>query len=368
MRNQVKKNAPVIIVGAGLSGLRAASLLTAHGIECIVLESRDRIGGRVLTLEVLDNPELGKFDLGPTWFWPRSEKIITQLTKELGLETFNQFNEGRMLLERSQHETPQQHLLPEGAMEPSLRFVGGVQSLIEALSATLPSGAIQLNTCVTSIHQEEDGTISLEANGKKFYTTAVIIAIPPRLVEKNIKFEPELPYELKSFLIDKPTWMAGQAKVIAIYDRPFWREAGLSGFASSWVGPLQEIHDASPGTGTGALFGFFGLQAKKRKILGEDKLMQLVLEQLARLYGPAAENVNTLLFKDWSSDTDTAVEEDAEPLRDYPNYGPVYGDPWGEGIFFTGTETADQQGGHLEGAIQSADRIIARFLKRFDEA
>ncbi|WP_374941236.1 NAD(P)-binding protein [Peribacillus sp. AS_2] len=40
-------NNPVVIVGADLSGLRAASLLAAQGIKCKVLEARDRIGGRV---------------------------------------------------------------------------------------------------------------------------------------------------------------------------------------------------------------------------------------------------------------------------------------------------------------------------------
>lgn len=60
---------PVIIIGAGLSGLRAATLLTAQGIECKILDARDRIGGRVLNAFHPDKPEMGKFDLGPTWFW-----------------------------------------------------------------------------------------------------------------------------------------------------------------------------------------------------------------------------------------------------------------------------------------------------------
>lgn len=74
-------NNPVVIVGAGLSGLRAASLLSAQGIKCLVLEARNRIGGRVLSTSVLDRPELGKFDLGPTWFWPQYEYTITNLVK-----------------------------------------------------------------------------------------------------------------------------------------------------------------------------------------------------------------------------------------------------------------------------------------------
>ncbi|MGP0580388.1 hypothetical protein ACTP13_25850 [Paenibacillus peoriae] len=84
--------------------------------------------------------ELGKFGLGPTWFWPHYEKLLLNSQKNWVWRHLINLtnNKGRMLLERSQHETPQQRLLPDEAMEPSLRFVGGVQSMIEAISATLP--------------------------------------------------------------------------------------------------------------------------------------------------------------------------------------------------------------------------------------
>ncbi|TYP73067.1 monoamine oxidase [Paenibacillus methanolicus] len=52
-------NDPVVIVGAGLSGLRAASLLTSQGIPCRVLEARDRIGGRVLSASALGHLSAG---------------------------------------------------------------------------------------------------------------------------------------------------------------------------------------------------------------------------------------------------------------------------------------------------------------------
>ncbi|MGM1019834.1 MAG: flavin monoamine oxidase family protein [Bacillota bacterium] len=358
-------NDPVIIVGAGLSGLRAASLLNEQGVKCIILEARDRIGGRVLSNEVADRPDLGRFDLGPTWFWPRYERTITKLVEELDLKTFEQYSAGRMLSERSPNEPAQQHILPEGAMERSLRFVGGVQSLIDRIAATLPPETIRLHTRVTAILQEENGMFSLEANGERIRASAIIITLPPRIVAQNVTFRPELPPALRANLINKPTWMAGQAKAVAIYDRPFWREQGLSGFVSSWAGPLQEIHDASPDTGAGALFGFFGIPAKTRQDLGEEKILELVVEQLTRLFGPSAENVRALLYKDWSSDAATAVEEDAEPLRDYPSYGPITANSWGEKIYFAGTETAYEQGGHLEGALRSAERAVAELMKHY---
>lgn len=45
-RSEPKK---VIVVGAGISGLRAAAVLKRHGCEVVILEARDRIGGRILT-------------------------------------------------------------------------------------------------------------------------------------------------------------------------------------------------------------------------------------------------------------------------------------------------------------------------------
>ncbi|MGZ0041347.1 flavin monoamine oxidase family protein [Paenibacillus ottowii] len=367
MENQINKDDPVIIVGAGLSGLRAASLLRSKGINFIILEARDRIGGRVLSVEVEDKPELGKFDLGPTWYWPRYEMAMNRLVDEFGLQTFEQFNEGSMLFERSKNEPPQKHDLSAESMEYSLRLVGGVQSLIDALASKVPPEALHLNTKVTSIQQENNNRVKVQTNGGGFYASSVILALPPRIVEQDIRFKPEIPSDLKSNFTDKPTWMAGQAKVIAVYDSPFWRNQGLSGFVSSRVGPLQEIHDASPSTGSGALFGFFGIPAEVRISVGKEQLLELVLEQLTRLFGPSAMEVRSILYKDWSIDTHTASKKDGEPLREYPNYGPLLeGKSWFSNIYFAGTETAHWHGGHLEGALQSAESVVNEVIRHYD--
>ncbi|MFC5592041.1 flavin monoamine oxidase family protein [Sporosarcina soli] len=354
----------IVIVGAGLSGLRAASLLTAQGITCKVLEARDRIGGRVLSTSVPNRPDLGKFDLGPSWFWPQYESTITNLVKDLNVGTFDQYTKGAMLFERFQNEPPERYRHPENSDAISVRFRGGVQSLIDALADTIPSGVVELNTSVTAIRLEKDDAITIETNQadgkrKSFSADAVILALPPRIVARHIHFSPSLPPNLMTNLVNKPTWMAGQAKAVAVYDRPFWRESGLSGFVSSRVGPMQEIHDASSDTGTGALFGFFGVPANSRQELGEDQLLKLVMDQLVRLFGPAAENVNALLYKDWSEDFETAVEEDLDPLTHYPSYGqlPIVGD-WEKKIILASTETSSQFGGHLEGALQAAEQAV----------
>lgn len=359
---------PVVIVGAGLSGLRAASLLIAKGINCMVLESRDRIGGRVLSTTDPNRPDRGKFDLGPTWFWPQYERTISNLVKELNLETFAQYTKGAMLAEQFRNEAPEHYILPENTDARSIRFTGGAESLINAIAATIPTGTVELDTRVMEIRQDEAGAITVEADladGKreKIPASAVILALPPRMVARHIEFTPALPPNLVTDLVNTPTWMAGNAKVVAIYERPFWRELGLSGFVTSWVGPLQEIHDASFEKGSGALFGFVGIPAKVRKDLGEDKIIELAIDQLVRLFGPEAQNVSAILYKDWAKDSETAVEEDLEPLRDFPRYGqPPKAGVWEKKIIFAGTETNSQFGGHLEGALQSAEQAVLEIV------
>jgi monoamine oxidase len=361
-------NNPVIIVGAGLSGLRAASLLTEQGIKCRVLEARDRIGGRVLSASDPNRHDLGKFDLGPTWFWPQYESHIANLVKELNLETFEQYKKGEILIERFQIKPPERCVLKENSDEKWVRLTGGVQSLIKALAETIPSDIVELETRVKKIQLNEAGEIMVEAElsdgkRKKITAGAVILALPPRLVAHHIEFSPSLPPNLITDIVNKPTWMAGQAKVVAVYDRPFWRELGLSGYVLSAVGPLEEIYDASPNIGSGALFGFFGMPPEARKKMGQDKILKLVVDQLVKLFGSEAKNVKAILYKDWSSDSETAVEEDFSPLKNYQSYGqpPVEG-VWEKKIIFAGTETNSQYGGHLEGALLSAEQAVFEII------
>ncbi|WP_214837716.1 FAD-dependent oxidoreductase [Exiguobacterium sp. s36] len=342
-------NPSIAIIGAGVSGLYAASLLTVKGYDVTVFEARDRVGGRVLSHD--------GFDLGPTWYWPETETTITQLIERLGLPTFSQHTTGDLMLER-QFGVIERHTLPPGQMVPSMRLVGGMASLTTALAATLPAGTIQLESTVTSIQQTEDEvSIELETGRSQTFKHA-ILAIPPRLVSR-ISFQPELSETTKSKLENTPTWMAGQAKVLAVYDRPFWRDNDLSGQGMSWAGVLQEIHDASQPGGLAALFGFFRLSAAERSVFDQDELNRRVIDQLVRLFGEEARQPRDVLYMDWSSDRDTASPRDAQSLTEFPVYQPIALDPAWEGrLSLAGTETDSLFGGHIEGALRSAERVV----------
>ncbi|MDQ0281619.1 MULTISPECIES: flavin monoamine oxidase family protein [Nocardiaceae] len=79
----------VAIVGAGPSGLAAATELRKAGLSVAVLEARDRVGGRTWT-NTIDGASL---EIGGQWVSPDQESLIA-LIGELGLETFDRYREG----------------------------------------------------------------------------------------------------------------------------------------------------------------------------------------------------------------------------------------------------------------------------------
>ncbi|TXC66148.1 NAD(P)/FAD-dependent oxidoreductase [Piscinibacter aquaticus] len=90
---------PVVVVGAGLSGLFASHLLASAGVEVVLVESRHRIGGRVLSAGLPG--ERHRVDLGPSWFWPAVHPRLQRLVAELGLRSYAQYTAGD-----AAHEAP----------------------------------------------------------------------------------------------------------------------------------------------------------------------------------------------------------------------------------------------------------------------
>jgi monoamine oxidase len=86
-----ERRAAVAIVGGGLSGLLAARALLAAGVEPVVLEARDRVGGRTWTRPTSDGTPL---DLGGQWIGPTQRRILA-LAAEFGVQTFKTFDTGK---------------------------------------------------------------------------------------------------------------------------------------------------------------------------------------------------------------------------------------------------------------------------------
>ncbi len=353
----------VAIIGGGLAGLCAARLLMAAEVSFVMIEARNRLGGRIITVDKDGHPSEDGFDLGPSWFWPHTQPAIGALVEELGLSAFGQSSDGDVIIERMSRETFQRYR-GAGQDQQSLRLVGGTGALVRALAHSLPIQHIWLETRLTAMALSGDGVVltlkRADGTTEMIRTQQVIAALPPRLLEATVTFTPGQAAATAQRWRDTPTWMAPHAKFVAIYDRPFWREAGLSGTAQSMVGPMAEMHDASTAAGAAALFGFIGVGAEHRAAIGETSLTQACLDQLARVFGAEAQTPRATLFKDWAADPLTATLAD-RAMGGHPSPGDalwVTG-PWREKLALAGSETSPSEPGYLAGAVGAARRAVA---------
>ena len=86
------KTFDTVVVGAGVTGLTCAWRLTEAGQDVLVLEARDRVGGRLRT----EDHNGSDFEIGGQWVSPDQEALIS-LVAELGLETYSRYREGESL-------------------------------------------------------------------------------------------------------------------------------------------------------------------------------------------------------------------------------------------------------------------------------
>ena len=344
---------PLLVVGAGLSGLALAAQAARAGVGVMLLEARPRIGGRVLSLPAAG----GAHDLGAAWVWPSLQPRLARLIHDAGLRTYAQHGAGAFLAEDGQGRL-QRRAWGYAQDPPSLRLHGGAAALLEPLRAALPAGALRLGLRVSALHLEADG-IEIRADDahgrtQRWRAGQVVLALPPRLAAA-LHFSPALPTALLQQLTAMPTWMAAHAKALACYARPFWREAGLSGSAWSERGPLGEIHDASlPAAPAGALMGFFAWPAARRA--RHPDLALAVREQLAALFGSEAAQPQSIHLVDWARESATAGAGDGDATAHPAEHVlPAVG-VWTGRLALAGSECSPVFAGYLEGALAAADQ------------
>ena len=81
--NNSEDKQQIIVIGAGIAGITAAQKLQAQGYQVIILEGRDRIGGRIWTDNSLGFP----LDLGAAWIHTIDGNPLSPLVKQFGIET-----------------------------------------------------------------------------------------------------------------------------------------------------------------------------------------------------------------------------------------------------------------------------------------
>lgn len=339
-----------VVIGAGVSGLTTANLLLQAGEEdFLVLEGRERIGGRVLTQHSID--------MGATWFNKNHEHLLA-LLKSLGIKPFEQYSTGNSLFVYSSMAPPQYFDNSTDEM-PIYRAIGGTKSIVEELALPLQD-KIRLNVELSAITEEEQ-FLKLETTSGIYLAEKVILTIPPKLATA-IKFSPALPESLQASMQKTHTWMSNAIKVGIQFNRPFWREKGLSGTLVGQVGAVIELYDHCNKEET--VFSLMGFVNEALRDLSAEERKEKVLNYIEKHLGKELRTYRHYEEKDWFKDEYTSCQN----LKSI-YMSPVYGDQlfqetyMSDRLIFSGTETAPLYGGYLEGAVYSGELAAEKVLR-----
>lgn len=441
----------VVVIGAGFAGLTAARELAKRGNSFVVLEARDRVGGRVYSKQIGSHT----FDLGGQWIGP-TQNHLAALAKELGVQTFPQYHAGSKLLswggkiQRYNGELPRLPILsmidllrmqrsfnklvaqippdapwkmpnadkldsmtleswkeqflwssgsklfvdiitravltseprdvsflfflsylkwghgldtlisiPKGAQQD--RFIGGVQQMPEKLAKMLEPHVI-LGAPVRTIMQSAEGVTVISEKGT-WNAERVIVAIPP-VLSGHIHYDPPVSAARDALCSRMP--MGSVIKYVATYERAFWRDAGFSGEAFSDTGPtVTTFDDTSHDGGAPALVSFSdGAAARQWSPASPAERQRAVLSEFARFFGPKALHPTHFEEKDWNTDPwSKGCYVGVMTPGTMTSFGHALREPCGR-IHWSGTETATEWMGYIDGAIQSGLRAAAEVADR----
>lgn len=450
----LEREADVAVVGAGLAGLVAARAVQAAGHSAIVLEARDRVGGRTLN-EPLGDDHPGKVvEVGGQWVGPTQHRMLT-LARELGVETYAthdigdniidwrgalkrykgpipRINAGILLdvlqtqkrLERLARTVPLAapwtapdareldsqtfhtwlrrtaktrgartifeigveavwaaepadvsllHVLfyvhsaggfdaligTEGGAQER-RFHGGSQEVAIRLAARLGDDGLLLGAPVRRIAHGPDG-VEVVADTATVAARRVIVALPPTLTSR-IAYDPVMPGQRDQLVQRMP--QGSVAKCMAVYPRPFWRDKGLTGQATSDIGPVRTTFDNSPPDGTpGVLLAFLeGDHARRAGLLDPAERRRQVVGCLVRFFGPEAAEPVAFIERSWAEEEWTrGCYGCSMSTGAWTSFGEALRAPVGP-IHWAGSETGTVWSGYMDGAVQSGERAAAEVV------
>lgn len=419
----------VVVVGAGLSGLTAARGLQRRGVDVVVLEAADRVGGRVQG----ETSALGsRFDLGGQWIGHDHHRVMA-LANELGVTRFRMhtaalptvidgprrispvspsmlmaavvlaaidvlarlgtagWNESTLdrWLSRVPGRTARRLLevvaltawtadldrLSVHAATDMIRHLGGLSTilgtkggaqeslLVESAGALVERLATELGPRVRTGHR----VVSIGRGERVLVRTVagdvqaekVIVTAPPPTAAR-IAFDPALP--ANRMALQRNTYMGSVYKAIAVYRQPFWRERGGGEFVVLGK-PGSVSYDTTAPGGPGHLCVLVGgPEARELSRLDPTQRRAAVLGPLAAHIGPEVLQPDDWHEKSWHLDEFAGGGYVALPKPGTTEgFSPMPCAPVGD-IHWSGSETARDHPGYLDGAIEAGQRAAAEVL------
>ncbi len=350
-------NKKIFILGAGLTGLYLAYMLKREKIDFQILEGRSRIGGRILTDYQRDSASI---EMGATWFGD-NHRQLKQVIKELDINYSEQYLGSTAIYEPISSSPHQLVQLPQND-SPSFRIQGGSFELIKALTKKMDEGEIRLNERVNLIKYRDDA-LHLFTEDTTYRAETVVSTLPPNLLIKSIKFDPQLPAELVEIAKNTHTWMGESIKIGLRFEEPFWRKGRLSGTIFSNVGPITEMYEHNDVEDQ--FFALKGFLSSAYFSMTKDQRLEMVLNQLQKYFGNQVFNYRSYDEMIWQNERLTYMPYEGSIYPHQNNGHPIYQAPFFDNrLYIAGTETATQYPGYMEGALQSAKNIFEKLREK----
>lgn len=263
------------------------------------------------------------------------------------------------------------------------RVLGGMQKVSLGLAEKIGDDNIVLGHPVRVLRWQEEGDYPVLAEAEDFSEDGVanpdgcvkvraqyaIMAVPPNLYSR-VSFVPSL--DRRQHQMHQHQSLGLVIKVHAVYDRPFWRDRGLSGTCFACENLVQEIYDNTnydPATGQeetrGTLVGFISDEkADLMFTLSEEERKTAILDAMAELIGEEAKNPVAFYLSDWGAEEWTRGAYAASyDLGGLSRWGQYQHDPVGP-IHWACSDIAGEGYQHVDGAVRMGQQVAQQLSEK----